>query len=233
MPDNGQWVLVIIGGGPLHPTAIAAVNAATTRPVRTIAADSGFDQAVAAGIRPDVLVGDLDSISHEGVQAAIESGAFIEAHSPDKDLTDTELALAKAIDAGVPHLVVLAGVGDRIDHGLAAVHALAAPGLAAFDRVEAWWGSTHVTVLHGPRSTTIDAAVGSTVSLVALAGRCTGVTTTGLRWELVDAELDPTSGRGISNIVAGTSATVRVGVGTLLVARPDLPITSPASSGQE
>src|SRR3954451_12707919 len=57
---------VVIGGGPLSPRVATDVEADAI----IIAADSGLDHAVAAGLRPSVLLGDLDSISAHGKMLA-------------------------------------------------------------------------------------------------------------------------------------------------------------------
>ena len=82
-------VVVVIGGGPLSSRALSEVTPDAT----IIAADSGLDHAVAAGLRPTMLVGDLDSISAHGKMWAYAHELEIEEHDVDKDSTDTELAL--------------------------------------------------------------------------------------------------------------------------------------------
>ena len=85
-------VVVVIGGGALSPRFIADVAHDAT----IIAADSGLDHAVAAGLRPTILVGDLDSISAHGKMWAYAHELEIDQHPVDKGATDTELALARA-----------------------------------------------------------------------------------------------------------------------------------------
>ena len=65
-----------------------------------VAADSGYDHALALGLAVDVLVGDLDSISAAGLEHARTHGVRVEQHDPEKDATDTELALATAAVSG-------------------------------------------------------------------------------------------------------------------------------------
>ena len=78
-------VAVVVGGGPIRPPdrGFGAV----------IVADSGLDVALAAGLVPTMLVGDLDSISADGARWAADHGLPIEQHPADKDDTDTALAL--------------------------------------------------------------------------------------------------------------------------------------------
>ena len=85
-------VVVVIGGGPLSPRAVTDVLPDAT----IIAADSGLDHAVAAGLRPTILIGDLDSISAHGKMWAYAHELEIDQHPLDKGATDTELALASS-----------------------------------------------------------------------------------------------------------------------------------------
>ena len=91
---------------------------------RIVAADGGLDHARAAGLVPDVLVGDLDSVSADGLAWATANIA-VERHPTDKAATDTELALAvRRGDAPPTPRPRSPGSGDRIDHAIAALGAL-------------------------------------------------------------------------------------------------------------
>jgi thiamine pyrophosphokinase len=203
-----------------------------------IAADSGLDHALELGLRVDLLVGDLDSVSERGYAEATSRGTPIERHPADKDATDTELAIAAAVERGCEHLIGVGGPrpdDSRLDHELGVILAFAAPYLAE-RRVELWWGPARVQVVHGPGSATVEAPARTLVSLLPLHGPAVGVTTSGLRYPLRGEPLLPGSGRGISNEVQGDGGghgpppfppTVRLEAGTLLVVQPlalgDLP----------
>src|SRR5687767_4658379 len=88
----GLAAIVITGGAPLDRRALAKLP----RDGFIIAADGGLDHALAAGLSPDALVGDLDSVSAEALAWADEHIEVIR-HPPDKATTDTELALAHAL----------------------------------------------------------------------------------------------------------------------------------------
>ena len=93
---------------------------------RIVAADGGLDHARAAGLVPDVLVGDLDSVSADGLDWAT-ANIPIERHPADKAATDTELALRlRRGDATRNASLLVAGRGDRLDHAIAALGALGA-----------------------------------------------------------------------------------------------------------
>jgi thiamine pyrophosphokinase len=211
-------VVVVIGGGSLSPRAIEAANDGWYDEALVIAADSGLDHAVEAGLRPGVLVGDLDSISAAGQMWAYANEVDIQQFPTDKDLTDTELALAVATErAGDGHVLLLGGLDDtdpRLDHLLGTLSALGNPALGDLLGVRAVLGGTECTVVHGGRTATLELEAGRTFSLLALHGRATGVTVSGAKWTLTGADLEPTEARGISNVATGT---VRVAVGSGVV----------------
>lgn len=80
-----------------------------------VAADSGFDAAISAGIPPDVVVGDMDSISDLDVLNHVPSDK-IQRFSQDKDLSDTEIAFNYCISSGSNDIVLIGGGGGRMDH---------------------------------------------------------------------------------------------------------------------
>ena len=82
----------------------------------TIAADSGYSLATALGRRVDVLVGDLDSIDSESLLHAESSGVDIRRHPAQKDDTDFELAIHTAAALGIDRLLIVGGLGGRLDH---------------------------------------------------------------------------------------------------------------------
>jgi thiamine pyrophosphokinase len=210
-------VVVVTGAVPLTSLAAAQVPDGAI----VLAADGALDHALAAGLRPTGLIGDLDSVSTDGLAWA-EQHATIERHDPDKDRTDTELALRMAVGLDPARLIMLSGGGDRLDHTIAAIGALGHPALTSIGRIDAWWGEQHVRVVHGPDRVTLDLEPGTMISLLALHGRCRGVSVDGTEWRLDDDELDPLAGRGLSNVVVdGTvEITLSGGVLTVFIAPP-------------
>ncbi len=208
-------VVVVIGGGPLSARAVTDVLPDAT----IIAADSGLDHAVAAGLRPTVLIGDLDSISAHGKMWAYAHELEIDQHPVDKGSTDTELALVRAAATEADTLLVFGAAGDRFDHALGTIAALGNPVLARFETVRLALDDTTIYVLHAGRSVALDLAQGSPFSLLALHGPCGGVQVTGARWPLTDASFEPSSTLGISNETTGLLH-VAVTDGTLTLVVP-------------
>ena len=181
--------------------------------VAIIAADGGTHHALAAGVTPDIVIGDLDSLSPEA-QARVEAaGAQIVRFSPRKDETDLELALLYAARGSATKITILGALGGRLDQTLANVLLLALPELRGIDAriVE---GAQEAFLIQG--EATIDGAPGDTVSLIPLGGNAEGVTTGGLEWPLSEDTLCFGPARGVSNVLTAKQARVRLRQGILL-----------------
>jgi thiamine pyrophosphokinase len=217
-------VVVVAGGDPPDPDAAAGLPP----DAYVIAADSGIDHALALGLRIDLAVGDMDSVSEAGLATATTAGAVVDRHPTAKDQTDLELALDRAVALGAGRVVVLGHDGGRLDHLLAVALLLAAPAYAP-TRIEAHLGPAHLQVLHAPAppaattTATLHGTPGDLVTLLPAHGPATGVTTTGLLYPLTNETLPPATTRGISNELLTPEATVHLHTGTLLIVQPDGP----------
>ena len=200
---------LVITGGPV-PRNLGTLPAADL----VIAADEGIDNARSIGIQVDLLVGDLDSAS----PAARSTARAVERHPIDKGETDLELALSAALAAGMGSVTVVGTIGGRVDHAIGNMLVVAADRWAdlridlRIDGTRAWVVRDRVEV----RGT-----VENLVSLLAVGGQATGVTTTGLAWALTDGVLEPGVGLGLSNRMAASAATVAVGSGVVIALMPD------------
>lgn len=220
-PPEPDPVVVLADGEPLPRSREQALATAIDRAPLTVAADGGIARAHRLDRAVDVLIGDLDSVSAADLARARAHGTVVEEHPNDKDATDLELALLHVVDAlddGAPReVLVVGGHGGRSDHLVGSVLLLAAARFATL-RLRAWWGDDTIDVVHD--TLTLHAAAASTVSIVAMHGPAEGVTTSGLRFPLKGARLEPGSTLGISNRMDGGVATVTVARGTLAVIRP-------------
>lgn len=220
-----EHIVIISGASPIPDPVLARIPDEAI----VLAADGGLDHALAAGLRPSGVIGDMDSIT-AGALAWAEEHATISRHPDDKDETDTELALAFAA-AMNPARVTLIGGGDRLDHSITSVGALGARRLTSIPELEAWWDGEHVRVLHGPGRAVLELVAGSNVSLMAMHGRCSGVSIRNVRWELDGVDLDPLVGWGVSNVVGpatgdGTSTSVEIALSTGVLTVFDVPATA-------
>jgi thiamine pyrophosphokinase len=209
-------VVIVTGAAPLDARAVAAIPSNAI----VIAADGGLDHARAAGLTPAGLIGDLDSVSADGLAWA-QQHATIQRHPIDKDATDTELAVAFAAGMNPARVVMVAGGGDRLDHTLAAIGALGATVLTSVPLVECWWGGQYLQVVHGPARVSLRTGTssdpGTRISLLAMHGPCTGVMLSGTRWQLDRVVLGPLVGQGLSNVAIGPDVELAVSTGILTV----------------
>lgn len=190
-----------------------------------VAADGGADSALAFGYQPHVVVGDLDSIAPATLDQLRANGTEIEAYPPDKDLTDGEIALERALRVEPREVLALGTLGGpRLDHGLANVLLLVRlPGMVTLldERNEC-------RLLRGGETLRWTPEPGEVVSLLPLGGLAEGLATEGLRWHLAGETLSPGATRGVSNQPRTDAATVlvRLDTGLVLVTR-HFPDTGP------
>ena len=217
VPMSGPDAVVLASGDPLPAALLDDVAEAIDRASLTIAADGGIVHAHRAGREVDVLVGDLDSVGPAALERARRAGTEVLAHPVDKSMTDLDLALELvrerlgATEAS-PEVLVVGGHGGRLDHLIANLLVLASERHAAL-RISGWWGTDVVHIVR--EVATLSGDPGTTVSLLALHGPAEGVTTTGLRFPLEEAVLEPGSSLGVSNELAAAPATVSVRRGVL------------------
>ena len=180
-----------------------------------IAADSGYDIARSRGVDVDLLVGDLDSISHEGLRESVALGVPTKRYPTDKDTSDLEVALAAAIDMGATDVTIYAGEGGRFDHLIGVALGLTAESLESVNLVWKLSDSTVHRVLPN-RPLEVSAHAGAIVTLLPI-GDTGGVTTTGLQWVLKDSTLTRGTSRGLSNVAIEPDVSVSITTGALLV----------------
>ena len=166
----------------------AAVRALLRPDDWVVAADGGTAYALACGVRPQLVIGDLDSLPAElKAQLAAHGVAFI-THPADKDWTDLELALLYVAANGAAEVLVLAALGGRLDQMLANVLLLTRPELA---RVQVRISDGRESAWLVRDETTVRGAAGDRVSLIPLGGDALEVRTAGLAWPLRGEDAAP------------------------------------------
>lgn len=178
----------------------------------TIAADSGLAAFDAAGLAPDLIVGDMDSVPPD-VLARYAQRVPQHRLNCIKDDTDGVDALDMAIARGADTITLLGALGGRLDHALANLMLL----------VRAHRKGARAVILDGQvRIERVDGeavikdAVGDTVSLLPL-GSAQGVTLQGFFYPLSGASLDVDYPLGVSNVVTQDEARISVQHGDLLL----------------
>ncbi len=179
-----------------------------------LAADGGANLCLAWGWPVDAVVGDMDSVDPP-VRRQLEAQGVPFIVSPvEKDETDLELALRFALAKGATELVIAGALGARIDHtlgnlALLALHALASVAARIVDGDQTIWLARDRLIVPGQP--------GDTLSLVPFGGDAHGVTVSGVRWPLHQADLPLGPSLSISNRMVEHQAEISVQRGMLLV----------------
>lgn len=196
-----------------------------------VAADGGANVARQLGLRPDVIIGDLDSITPatkrffsagkrlKPLRGLLESSiprpegrGFVELiRVPRQDNTDFEKALDFLRERKLKRVIILAATGKRIDHTLGNLSVL----WNYTNAMEITLAGDGWVAFPVERMKRVRAQRGTTVSLIPF-GTCSGITLRGLLYGLTNARM-PVGKIGLSNVVVKSPFTVRVKNGKMLM----------------
>lgn len=179
-----------------------------------LCADGGTRHALTLGLTPNVVIGDLDSVTDEERRKMKELDVEIIQHPADKNETDLELAINYSLTLNPVQILILAALGGRMDQTLANIALLANLQLSTFnlkliDGVE--------EIFFCRDKVKVEGRSGDIVSLIPWLGEVTGVFTENMRWHLHHETLYPDKTRGISNEMIADTATVSIESGLLLI----------------
>ncbi len=176
-----------------------------------VCADTAYLKAQAEHITPHAVIGDFDHAEHEERLDGMEK---VLRFSSVKDDTDTMLCVKYALNRGADEIVIVGGIGGRLDHTFANIQTL------AFIRKHGASG----TVLDGDHAVmTVDSRITLTkggydyASVFALDPVCRDITLRGFKYEAAHIDLTSDFPLGVSNEITAEQAEITVGEGTLLV----------------
>lgn len=173
-----------------------------------ICADRGLDYALAAGITPDIIVGDFDSAEKEPPE-----GIRVIRVDPIKDDTDTILACETAIDEGCDEIRLYCALGGRPDHSIANIQTLELLRKRGVSGVIIGKG-TRIYLVH--ENEAVIPRFKGYVSVFSYGETCT-VSEYGMKYGLVRYRLDNGYPLGVSNEVEGEEGHIIVHAGTALI----------------
>jgi len=194
-------------------TDLGAARAIVQPEDLVIAADGGARHALALGVIPSAIIGDLDSLSVAEVREFADMDVHILRFPQSKDETDLELALAHALRAGHSPIIIIAALGGRLDQLLGNIAMLASPDALQAD-VRLDDGLTEAFFVTDNAS--IQGKAGDTVSLIPWGVPAEGVSTDGLAYPLNKETLYPYRTRSISNQMLAETAKVSLKRGLIL-----------------
>jgi len=193
---------VVVGAGEFYERQLPAVDF-------VVAADGGFLHLRELGIKPDLLIGDFDSLGYE--PDAAETIKL----SVEKNETDTAAAIRIAFERGCREFHIYGGTGGRIDHTLANFQLLIC--LAKQKAKGFFYGKDEVTTAVSDGELVFDNGRRGFISILCAGEKAEGVTLKGLKYVLADCCLTNDFPLGVSNEFIGVESSVTVRKGTLLV----------------
>jgi thiamine pyrophosphokinase len=214
MPAKGVGVkAIVVAGGDAAPEDAALLPDADV----VIAADSGAHWLESSGVPPDLVIGDMDSIDPALLDRLVAQGIEVERHPAEKDASDVELAVSRAVADGAEQVLILGALGgERLDHELANLLLLVDQRWDGIDARVVRAGTTVQALRSGGRRE-LDGSAGDLVSLLPLGGDATGVRTTGLRYPLAGETLPCGRSIGLSKEIEQAPASHTLESGTFLI----------------
>ena len=173
-----------------------------------ICADGGARYARVLSVKPDVLLGDFDSLDEDTLNYFKTIGTKIFRYPVAKDYTDTQLAIDKAIEMGSNEMVLLGVIGSRLDHTLANISML----YYLYERgvkAEIVNENNRIILLKGKN--VLKGKKGGTISFIPFLGDVKKITLRGFYYNLDEAELPKDISLGISNIFLGEEGYIDTG----------------------
>lgn len=208
--------IFVIAGGSLGSHDFFRAQAALFCPDKLVCADGGARHLKNMGLTPQVIIGDMDSLTPEILAHFMERGSRISRHPREKKETDTQLALEYAWQLLPREVRIYGGMGGRIDHTLANISLLAAGANKGVPTklVDEWCEVSVIT-----KSTAIEGLIGQTVSLLPLASPAAGIDLKGFAYPLDGGRMELGAPYGISNLLAADRAVVSIATGSLLLVK--------------
>lgn len=186
--------------------------------LRLIAADKGLEFFITAGIRPDLVIGDFDSLSLEGkLYMERLPKASIYRLKPEKDDSDTQSAVNLAISQGAKDILILGGTGTRLDHVIANLGLLLSAREQGVD-IRLADVNNFITLVDNGTVLQRDHQYGKYVSFFSIGGDVTGLTLEGFKYPLHEHHLRfAESGLTVSNEIQDPEARITFDQGNLLM----------------
>lgn len=203
--------VVIFAGGELSEDFLRLIDEEDF----IIGADRGALFLISHGITPDIAVGDFDSVSPEAFKA-IQAGSknIVTCDPIDKDLTDGEMALDLALNTQPDSILLIGVTGTRMDHTLAGIQMMTRA-LQRQVSCSVMDANNYIT-LTGSYVEVPDRGY-TYVSLLPLTPEVTGITLEGFLYPLTDATLKMGQSLAVSNRLTGSSGSVTIRSGLLLI----------------
>ena len=209
-------IVFLVAGGQIRDLTFLRSKLSELNPSEIICADSGAGHVYGIGITPQVIVGDMDSLTPVMLDYFRERGSRIIRYPETKDGTDTQLALEYAFGMAPDEIYVFGAFGSRIDHVMANISLLVLGAKKGIHTklIDEWCEAFVVD-----RQSVIDGEIGQTVSLLPFSDVVTGITLDGFEYPLKNGVMEIGKPYGISNRLTATRGVISISKGCLLVIR--------------
>ena len=178
-----------------------------------IAADGGSILFFKLGYNPDIIIGDLDSLSEEKLDYFQKKGVKIKKFPAEKDETDGELALTYCNKNKFSNIILTNTMGGRLDHQLANIFLLEYA-LELGLKANIQEPNLEIGIINNKKKFYNHQEC--TLSILPLSERVFNVRNDGFKYSLNGENLLRHKTRGISNIINNKNATIFVEKGRLL-----------------
>ena len=208
-----QIIIIVSGGCSVDPVYFSKQIRKMKNPL-IICCDGGARHLRNLSIKPNVIIGDMDSIDFAQLANYTAQEIKIIKFPENKDFTDTELALDYALSLNPKRIIIWCALGGRIDHALANIFLLLK---GQGKGIETSIMDEYCEIFVLDKEYFFINETGKTVSLLALTPKVTGITLSGFVYPLEKDTLKISESRGISNIISNARAIIKAEKGKLLV----------------
>lgn len=208
---------IIVSGGDINKNFLEKINL-KNKFNNIIASDKGLEMLDKCNIKPNYIIGDFDSLNEKVLNKYINDEAVkIIKLNPEKDYTDTHMALKLAIELKSTDITIIGAIGSRLDHTLANINILK----EALEKKVACRilnENNNITLID--KNTTIKKEEEYPyISLIPLTTNVTGVTLNGFKYPLDNATMKIGKSIGVSNEQIEDNATIKLEEGILIIIR--------------
>lgn len=203
--------LLILNGEKVNSTTILKLKDESDF---ILSADGGTDYCIELGIIPDLVIGDLDSISPKTLDILKKKEVPINVFPIKKDKTDSQLSIEYLMDKGAEEITIIGAIGSRIDHTLANILLLK----TIKDKgIKGKIVHNNNIIYIIDDELILDKKNGYFVSIIPIESKGVLVSLKGFEYNLSKVKIDFASTLGVSNFVIDEKGYIKVHEGECLV----------------
>ena len=179
-----------------------------------IGADRGSEYLYDYGIIPQIILGDFDSINSEKLKSIENKNVEVIKFPPEKDYTDTEIAITEAIKRGTDTIYLVGGIGTRADHTLGNIGLLLKTKKKGASLIII---DDHNRMYLADNKMSLEGKYGETISFHALSDIVKGFEVKGAKYNLNSYDIHLLDPRAVCNEFIDTPIDIKFDSGELLI----------------